>query len=285
MQVVAEMLMRLKNSGIMSNIPDLTPQEWAQKQVDNYNADEGSLHEKDGYNCPICKNKGLIAFASEYPAGTWTRAYRDCRCVVTRNSIERMRKSGLENMIKDYTFDKYEVTEPWQKAIKDAAVEYTKTRKGWFFIGGQTGSGKTHICTAICREFLLEGKQVVYMMWREDIARLKGLAMDVDERQCMIDRFKKAEVLYVDDLFKTGKGYDGEAQKPTGADINVAFEIFNYRYNNPQFLTIVSSESTIDDILHIDEATGGRIFERAVVFNLAADQKRNYRLRKARSIE
>lgn len=284
MQAVAEMLMRLKSSGIMCDLPDLTPQEWAQKSADDYNADEGSLNEKDGYNCPVCKNKGLISYASEYPEGTWKRGYRDCRCMVTRNSIERMRKSGLENMVRDCTFDKYTTDEPWQKAIKEAAVDYANTRKGWFFIGGQTGSGKTHICTAICRELLLDGKQVVYMVWRDDIARLKALSMEADERQRMIDRFKKAEVLYVDDLFKTGKGFDGEAQKPTGADINVAFEIFNYRYNNPHLLTIVSSESTIDDILRIDEATGGRIFERAVVFNLAADQSRNYRLRKAKTV-
>lgn len=285
MQAVAEMLTRLKSLGVTFESENMTPAQWAQKQVDDYNAKEGTLNEQDDYSCSLCKNKGDIAVLNEYPAGCFGMKYRDCRCMNTRRSIERMRQSGLKNIIKDYTLDKYEATEPWQKAIKDAAADYAKEPKGWFFVGGQTGAGKTHICTAICRELLIKGRSVVYMVWRDDIARLKSLAMEADQRQRMIDRFKTAEVLYVDDLFKTGRGYDGEAQKPTGADINVAFEILNYRYNNPGLLTVISSESTIDDILQIDEATGGRIYERAVVFNLAADQKRNYRLRKARECQ
>lgn len=282
---VAEMLMRLKSMGVTFESEKLTPKEWGQKQVDDYNAEEGHLNEQDDYNCPVCKNKGVIAVLSEYPTGCFGKAYRDCRCMVSRQSIARMRKSGLQSIIKNYTLDKFEATEPWQKAMKEAASAYIDRPSGWFFVGGQSGIGKTHICTAICREFLLAEKAVVYMMWREDIAKLKGLAMEADERKKMIDRFKTAEVLYVDDLFKTGKSYDGEAQKPTSADINTAFEIFNYRYNNPHLLTIVSSESTIDDILQIDEATGGRIYERAVVLNFAPDSGRNYRLRKARECQ
>ena len=119
------------------------------------------------------------------------------------------------------------------------------------------------------------------MLWRDDIARLKSLAMEPDERQAMIDRFKTAEVLYIDDLFKTGKGQDGRAQRPTGPDITTAFEIINYRYNNPQMITIISSEWTEDELMDIDEATGGRIFEKSKTISIGRDRKRNYRTRKA----
>ena len=85
----------------------------------------------------------------------------------------------------------------------------------------------------------------------------------------MIDRFKKAEVLYIDDLFKTGRNPDGSEPKPTAADINAAFEIINYRYNNPALLTIISSELNEDELLDIDEAVGGRIFERSKSISIA----------------
>lgn len=282
MEGIAEILNRLNDMGLTSDVADMTPQEREQKKVDDYNAEPGTLNEQDGYNCTICKNRGDIAVLNEYPAGCWGWKAVECKCMATRASIRRMQQSGLKNIIKDYTLDKYKADEPWQKTIKDAAEAYVRDPKGWFFIGGQSGAGKTHICTAICREFLLNGRKVVYMLWRDDIAKLKSLAMEGEQRHEMIERFKKAEVLYVDDLFKTGKdSKTGEKQQPSSADINAAFEIFNHRYNNPHLLTIISSESTADDILQIDEAVGGRIFEKSVVLNLAPDMSRNYRLRKA----
>ena len=132
------------------------------------------------------------------------------------------------------------------------------------------------------QQFLLEGKQVVYMMWRDDIAKIKGLAAYYpDERQQMIDHFKTADVLYIDDLFKTGRNVDGSEPKPTAADINAAFESINYRYNNPALLTIISSELNEDELLDIDEAVGGRIFERSKSFSIAKDRSKNYRIRRA----
>ena len=282
MEGIAEILSRLNGMALMSDVAEMTEQEREQWKVDDYNSQSGSRNEEDGYDCTLCKNRGDYAVLREYPVGHWRWNVIECKCMATRASIRRMQQSGLKNIIKDYTLDKFKDDEPWQKTIKDAAEAYVRDPKGWFFIGGQSGAGKTHICTAICREFLLKGRNVVYMLWRDDIAKLKSLAMEAEQRQAMIERFKKAEVLYVDDLFKTGKdSKTGEKQQPSSADINAAFEIFNHRYNNPHLLTIISSESTADDILQIDEAVGGRIFEKAVVLNLAQDMSRNYRLRKA----
>ena len=258
----------------------MTPREYEQFKVDGMNATEGNRHEEDGYNCPICKNKGWIVKRVE-ENGSFYQVCVDCTCVEIRNNILRMRRSGLKDIIKDYTFDKFEDTEPWQKAIKKAAMEYAKHPDGWFFLGGQSGSGKTHLCTAICREFLLAGKSVRYMLWRDDIVKIKGAVTDSAEYCKLIDTFKRVDVLYIDDLFKTGKAADNSFQKPTGADINVAFEIINYRYNNPALLTIISSELTEDELIDIDEAIGGRIYERARAFTIGKSRDRNYRIKKA----
>jgi DNA replication protein DnaC len=117
------------------------------------------------------------------------------------------------------------------------------------------------------------------MSWLDDAANLKSRKKD-EEYGELIGRYKEAEVLYIDDLFKSEER-DGVKQPPTGADIRLAFEIINYRYNNPGLLTIVSSEYYAAQLLDIDEAVGSRIIEMAGgnSFNIAKERSRNYRLK------
>ena len=258
----------------------MTPREYEQWKVDGLNAAIGDRDKEDGYNCEICKNKGFVIKLVEDEKGSFFQVGSDCKCAEIRRSIMRMKRSGLKDIIKDYTFDKFVDSEQWQQTLKSAAMDYAKNPEGWFFLGGQSGAGKTHLCTAICREFLLAGKSVSYMLWRDDIVKLKGALTDSEEYRALVDKFKNVDVLYIDDLFKIGKAPDGSNQMPTSADINAAFEIINYRYCNPALLTIISSEWTEDELIDIDEAVGGRIFERAKSFSVAKNRERNYRIRR-----
>ena len=73
-----------------------------------------------------------------------------------------------------------------------------------------------------------EGKNTRYLQWRDEVPKIKAKA-NSDEYEKLVEPWKTVEVLYIDDLFKTGKGKDEqEEQKPTAADINVAFEIINF---------------------------------------------------------
>lgn len=249
-----------------------------------FNRSDGCLEAQDGYKCNKCRNKGTVAAAYPDKDGFWRLAFRDCECMEMRKTINRMKQSGLKDIIREYTFDKYKANEDWQKQIKEAAMAYAKEPSGWFFIGGQSGSGKTHICTAICRELLLRGMPVQYMLWRDDVVKLKASVKDVEAYETAVNRYKTVKVLYIDDLFKTGKSQDGAVQRPTGADVNLAFEILNFRYGNPELLTIISSECTVDELLDIDEAVAGRIVEKAKTFSLDKDRKKNWRLKGAVSL-
>lgn len=276
-------ILRQKNPALamrLSTEPVMTPKEWAKSKVDSLNATTGDLDNDDGYNCTVCRNKGWVAKLDDSD-GDLREVFADCKCMPIRNSIRRMQRSGLQAVIRECTFEKWIATEEWQKAVKAAAMEYAKAPQGWFFIGGQPGCGKTHLCTAICRELLLRGKEVRYMQWREDAVKLKGLSKEPDQRQTMVDEFKKTEVLYIDDLFKTGRNQDGTEQRPTSADINLAFEILNFRYNNPDSITIISSELCADDLNAIDQGLGSRIcdWKRTKVIKISRDISRNYRLR------
>ena len=94
---------------------DISPKEYEQFKVDGLNNTVGSRNLEDGYECNTCKNKGFVAKLVENPDGTYSHCFADCKCVEVRNSIMRMKRSGLKDIIKDYTFDKFEATEPWQK--------------------------------------------------------------------------------------------------------------------------------------------------------------------------
>ena len=196
-----------------------------------------------------------------------------------RRCVWRMEKSGLKDVIRSYTFEKFTTSEPWQEAVLESAKDYAQNPEGWFLICGQSGSGKSHLCTAICRELLLNGRQVIYASWRQEIGEIKSLTLDADGRADKLNELKTAEFLYVDDLFKTGAGPDGEA-RPTAADVSLAFEIVNARYVN-RLSTIVSTEFLPEQLLKIDEATGGRLIEMAKTHTVAIARKpgRNFRLR------
>ena len=248
----------------------ISKEERQRREVERYNKIPGELKY---YDCDKCNNKGNIAYYNA--EGYFTT--KTCECMEIRKTIQRAEKSGLSGLLSSYTFKKYEATEDWQKEIYEKAKTFvTDDENRWFFIGGQTGAGKSFICTAIVGSLIKSGKSAVYMLWRDDSVKLKANVNKFDVYEEMINRFKTTPVLYIDDFFNVEKG-----KVPTSADIHLAFELLNYRYNNPDLITIISSEFTLNDIIKIAENVGGRIHERAknYQFNIAPDIRKNYRLR------
>ena len=217
--------------------PSYSPEEaqriTAKMRVDTYNSTEGKL---TGCDCAKCKNRGRIAVLHDDYSGFYMQ---DCSCMKIRRCVWKMEKSGLREIIRSCTFDAFTCLSPWQEAVKEKAVAYAANPSGWFLLCGQSGAGKTLLCTAICRKFLLEEHEVFYMPWRDDIEQIKALSLESEERHKRLQELKCKEILYIDDLFKNGKDKDGSAL-PTRADIDIAFEIINYRYNN-HLLTIIST--------------------------------------------
>lgn len=193
---------------------------------------------------------------------------KECECMAKRRSLRRIRKSGMEDMLSRYTFEAYETPDTTRTCIKMVAERFCKADSGWFYISGRSGSGKTHICTAICSRFIESGKEVYYMKWRDESRFLKAL-VNTDEIEKPLEKLKRVPVLYIDDFFKGGV---------SEADVRIAFEILNSRYNDTKLRTVISSELMIEDILDIDESLGGRIKERSKGYLLSAPNE-NWRLR------
>ena len=240
--------------------------ELARKRAELCNRDHGDL---DGYDCPECLNRGYFHRVDDQG-----RPYHEeCRCMVIRRNRDRIRRSGLSDMLDRYTLDTWQTREPWQGKAADLVRRYADAPAGWMLVSGPPGTGKTHLCTALCGLLMERGIDTRYMLWRDVSVRAKALVNDEEAYDRLIDPLKKARCLYIDDLFKTGKG-----QEPTTGDVNLAFELLNSRYNDSKRLTVISTERDVESLLSIDEAVGSRIYERSKNFYLPLAGKKNWRL-------
>lgn len=144
-----------------------------------------------------------------------------------------------------------------------------------FFVGGQSGAGKTHLCSAaLINRVHRQQKEALLFTWIENAKKLKKFSDD----ECIeneIAAFKRVPLLYIDDLFKTSSGAG-----VTKADINLALDIIGYRYRN-NLVTIISSEMSIDNIVVISEALGGRIKQRSKEYaiHISKDINKDHRLK------
>lgn len=250
----------------------LTNEQFQEKQAQWMNDCVGNMNLRDGVECEKCKNKGLV-----FSIVNGELKSRECSCMKKRRTLRRAFESGLNDVLSEYTFPKYIATEEWQIGIKDKAMLFCKDDDAkWFYIGGQSGIGKSHLCTAIAGYYIKHGKDVRYMLWRDDVVKLKQLSNDYGGYQELMQPFKDVDVLYIDDLFKSQSGAE-----PTRADINIAFEILDSRLRSKDKITIISSEFTIGDAMNFDEATIGRIYQKCGIYkiDIAKDKNKNYRLR------
>lgn len=214
-------------------------------------------------DCPLCENRGYIMYKKD-----GLDYARECDCMAQRRSLRRIHNSGMEDMLSRYSFDSYQTPDEARERIKRRAQAFAESDEGWFWIAGRSGSGKSHICTAICSELIARGKETVYMKWRDESRALKSL-MNSDEVDEPLRRLKQVPVLYIDDFLKGGV---------TDADVRLAFEILNARYNDSRLRTILSSELSLREICELDEALGGRIYERSRGYRVKAPDE-NWRFK------
>ena len=245
--------------------------ELERKRAEMRNRERGSL---EGFDCPECLNRGYFCKVDD----ACRRYSVECKCMVTRRSLSAMQRSGLASLLERYTFATWERKNPWHKKAVALAEEYiTKPEGKWFMMTGRPGSGKTHLCTAMCGKLMEKGKLVQYALWRDFTVLAKALVNNDTEYRRIVEPLKNAQVLYIDDMFKTGNDAS-DAMKVTPADINLAFEIINHRYNDPKKLTVISSEVAVGDMLGIDEAVGSRIYERTKDYYLPLGNVENWRM-------
>lgn len=227
------------------------------------------------YKCSSCRDTGWILKSREYGQPLAV----ECECRKKDKVKNQWKAFGINPEMSNCTFGNFNVYNNISGKMKDTALSYInefddirKTRKNSIMLCGQVGCGKSHLSMAIGINMIKRNMKVVYMPYRDVITNMKQNMLNEEYYRKSISRLKECEVLLIDDLFK------GRVNE---SDINIMFEIINYRYLN--FLPIiVSSEFTVERLLEFDQGVGSRIFEmcRDYFVEVENDVNNNYRLRK-----
>lgn len=251
-------------------ISPLSYHEYAIKQCEWYNEISGNLNVSDGYNCEECKNRGYFQILDEED----NHLMRPCKCQRVRTFIRTMQVSGLGDLYRRCTFDRYKVENDWQRQCKESALAYAKdSSNGWFYFAGQSGCGKTHLCTAICSYLARHGRTIMYVVWKSVFDKLVQTKFKDADHEQILNAVINADVLYIDDFLKTPKNAE-----PAADMLSYALEIIDARYKADR-KTIFSTEFMIDDIFRFDDALGGRIAEKTKKnkIQVSRGEGKNYR--------
>lgn len=230
------------------------------------------------YKCDECNDSGWSL--------TINNTYAKCDCVEKGRVTKLWEAYGVQpskvKMIKDFMpYD--DVT----RLARDRSIDYIMKFKeiknkenNWFLLMGQPGAGKSHLVISVGAALIRAGYNVIYMPYTEAVKELKGIANEYEYYTKLVNRYQRAEVLVIDDLFKDHIKNGKITTELTGTDLKHIFPILNNRYYN-SLPTIVSSECLTEMFLDLDEALGRRILERSSEFRVAfRGEKYNYSVKK-----
>lgn len=198
------------------------------------------------YNCPICRDL-LYTFNDNGQAVP-------CKCKDRVESLEKLKKCGLEEEFKEKTFDNYRVTNRYQLEAKAKVIDYCKNFKATnasLIITGRPGVGKTHLAAATMTNLISQNVGCKYELYTTMLINLKQSVMDEANFIREMDKYKVPTVLFLDDFLKG---------KPTDADLKYIFEIVNERYLKKKPM-IISTEMSIRQITSWDEAVASRLYQ------------------------
>lgn len=225
------------------------------------------------YKCDKCRDTGWILKPMEHAQPLAVM----CECRRKNKVKDQWKSCGINPEMINYKFSNFKVWNESSQRMRDIAISYIndfdtirKSRKNSFMLCGQVGCGKSHLSIAVAINMINGGRRVVYMPYRDVITRIKQNMLDEEYYKKSISKFQTCEILLIDDLFKG---------RITESDVNIMFEIINYRYLN-YLPIIVSTEFTIDRLLGFDEGVGSRIYEmcKDYFIEVEKDDRNNYRL-------
>lgn len=213
------------------------------------------------YDCNICKDDYWILSKE-------TNSARPCSCMKINTYKRLLESSGIMERFISKRLDNYRENNNIQIRAKKMATEYVinfegieRTDSNSIAFLGQAGAGKTHLSIGIANELLNNKVGVCYMPYREVITKLKQLITDHDKYTIEINKYKNAQVLLIDDLYKGATfGRVGEGASINESDARIIYEIIDYRYLK-QVPLIVSSEFSMEQLINLNEALNSRIME------------------------
>ena len=157
-----------------------------------YESDYTDTH----YDCPVCQDWGA-------------HNGKTCQCYKSRLIEEQFKISGVASLIKSQSFDTfsldmYEGKEDMGELLgfaKNYVADFDKIKENVLFVGG-TGLGKTHMSTAIAKELIESGYNVIYetaqnIFFDFDTDRFKDRFSSEEPES---NKYLECDLLIIDDL-------------------------------------------------------------------------------------
>lgn len=204
------------------------------------------------YSCPDCSDTGYIG-------GT-----KMCQCFREGLIKATIASSGIGNLIEKQSFENFDLE--WYKSDKDvyermkynlaAAKSYVKNfskQKGNLLLAGTTGTGKTHISTAIAREIIHQGYDVIYDSIHNIISDFEAdkFKSGYRETEMKSEKYLECDLLIIDDL---GTEFSNQFT------ISCLYNLLNTRQNRGK-ATVISTNLLGDELSAKYE---GRIYSRLI---------------------
>lgn len=226
------------------------------------------------YSCNKCKDTEFIfkRDANGYEVAA------PCECRERKLALRLLANSGIREEDTKKGFEDFKTFgESGLITAKQTAARYCKefadvreSRHNSLLLSGASGRGKTTLGMAVANNLIQNCIGVRYMAYREEVTRLKQIITDDQAYNEQMHRLKTAKVLFIDDMLKG---------KVTDSDINIMYEIINYRYLE-RLPMIISTEKLPNELLDFDEAIGSRVMEMCKGYVVTFDSSiPNYRMR------
>ena len=162
-----------------------------------YPADYSEVH----YSCPECSDSGYID------------GVKMCNCLRSLIIKGRIEESAMGKLIEKQSFDNFDLSfyaydekvHERMKAILSVAKSYVRdfaTKRQNLLLIGKTGTGKTHISTAIARELINKGYDVIYDSTQNIISDFESdrFRNNYGREENRAEKYLDCTLLIIDDL-------------------------------------------------------------------------------------
>jgi DNA replication protein DnaC len=229
------------------------------------NSKQGAVHRKPQtqYKCPICHDSGWKIIIRD----DGREACRPCECLKQKKAISALKNSGIAEAFQDRTLDNYIPKNEVQadalsrsKRFVEIFGKYDNMHMN-FMLMGQNGAGKTHLSVGIANALIKKNVLVRYVTFQDLLATFANAKKEKDLYK-VINQYKDAELLVIDDIFRTTiREWNGQ-KNPLMSHIDTMFQIIDYRYFKKKGI-VVTCEKTIEELRNMDRAITGRLVEYA----------------------
>lgn len=202
--------------------------------------------------CKECADTGFID------------GFRMCKCFREELVKATIISSGIGHLIEKQSFDNFDLD--WYRddpknykqmeknlgCVKEYCKSFPKSRGNLLLIG-KTGTGKTHISTAIAREIINLGYDVIYDSVQNIITDFEDdkFRRSYNTEELKADKYLECDLLIIDDL---------GTEFATQVTISCLYNLLNTRYNKG-LATIISTNLESDELARKYE---DRIYSRII---------------------